>query len=187
MHGILKLWRSILTNIGSPWAEAQGILSDTADGFRCHRKIYDSLSTHIMVYEDAKLSKKHICTAYSDFKGAFGGMDHRILFNTMRELGFPEWYTQTCEQLYRVSSTYYITPHGNTPTIPIHKGTLRGATQSPFLFTIFAEPLLKWLSIGSRGYKPLQQTEQPVGTYMSYDDHGYADDIGITTDTLDNL
>jgi hypothetical protein len=47
-----------------------------------HRKIYDSLSTHIMMYEDSKMSKKHIYTAYSDFKGAFGGMDHRILFKT---------------------------------------------------------------------------------------------------------
>jgi hypothetical protein len=63
MNGILKLWTSILTNIGTPLAEAQGILRDTADGFRRHRKIYDILSTHIMVYEDAKLSQKHIYTA----------------------------------------------------------------------------------------------------------------------------
>jgi hypothetical protein len=55
MNGILRLWTSILTNIGTPWAEAQGILSDTADGFRRHRKIHDSLSTHIMMYEDAKM------------------------------------------------------------------------------------------------------------------------------------
>jgi hypothetical protein len=96
-----------------------------------------------MVYEDAKLSKKHIYTAYSDFKGAFGGMDKRILFKTMRELGFPECYTQTCEQFYRVSGTYYMTPHGNTPTIPIHRGTLQRDTLSPFLFTIFMEPLLR--------------------------------------------
>ena len=82
MNGILKLWTSILTNIGSPWAEAQGILIDTADGIRRHIKIHDSLSTHIMMYENAK---KHVYTAYSDFKGGFGGMDHRILFKTMRE------------------------------------------------------------------------------------------------------
>jgi len=63
MNEILKLWTSILTNIGSPWAEAQRVLSDTAAGFRRHIKINDSLSTHIMVYEDAKLSKKHIYTA----------------------------------------------------------------------------------------------------------------------------
>jgi hypothetical protein len=83
-------------------------------------------------------------------------MNHRILFKTMRELGFPECYTQTCEQLYRESGTYYMTPHGNTPTIPIHRGTLQGDALSPFLFTIFMEPLLGWLSIGSRGYKPMQ-------------------------------
>jgi hypothetical protein len=29
-----------------------------------------------MMYEDAKLSKNNIYTAHSDFKGAFGGMDH---------------------------------------------------------------------------------------------------------------
>ena len=57
MNGILKLWTSILTNIGSPWVEAHGILSDTAYGFRRHKKIYDSLSTHIMIYEDAKMTK----------------------------------------------------------------------------------------------------------------------------------
>ena len=80
-------------NIGSPWAEAQGILIDTSAGFRRHRKMYDCRSTHVMMYKDAKLSRKHIYTAYSDFKGAFGGMDHIILFKTMRELGFPECYT----------------------------------------------------------------------------------------------
>ncbi len=115
MNGMLKLWTSILTNIGSPWAKTQGILSDTADEFRRHRKIYDSLSTHILMYEDAKMSKKHIYTAYSDFKGAYGGMDHIILFKTMRDLGFQECYINTCEQLYKVSGTYYMTPHGNTP------------------------------------------------------------------------
>ncbi len=143
MNDILKIWTSILTSISSLWAEPQGILSDTADGFRRHKKTYDSLLTHIMIYEDAKMSKKHIYTAYSDFKGAFGGMDHIILFQTMRDLGFPECHTAICEQLYKVSGTYYMTPHENTPTMPIHRGTLQGDTLFPFLFTICMEPLLK--------------------------------------------
>ncbi len=143
INGMLKLWASILTNIGSPWAEAQGIVSNTADGFRRHKKRYDSLSTHIMMYKDTKLSKKHIYTAYSDFKGAFGDMDHTILFKTMRELGFPDCYTQTCQQLYRVFGTYYMTPLSNTPTIPIHRGTPQGDTLSPLLSMILMEPLLR--------------------------------------------
>ena len=91
MNGILKLWNSILTNIGSPWVEAQDILSDTVNGFRRHKKIHDILSRHIVMYEDAKISKIHIYTAYSVLKGAFGGMDqHRILFKTTINIGFPE-------------------------------------------------------------------------------------------------
>ncbi len=138
------------------------------------------------MYEDAKMSK-NIYTAYSDFKGAFGGMDHRLFFKTMRDLGFPECHINTCEQLYKVSGTYFMTPHGDIPTIPIHRGTLQGDTLSPSLFTIFMEPLLRWLSIGSRGYKPTRQLQTPTCTYMTYDDHGYAYDIRITTGTLENL
>jgi hypothetical protein len=78
MNCILKLWTSILNSIGTQTAESEGVFSDTADGFRSHINIYDSLSTHIMMYEDAKISKRNIYTAYSDFKGAFGGMDDRI-------------------------------------------------------------------------------------------------------------
>ena len=84
--------------------------------------------------------------------------------------------------------TYYInSDHGNTRTIPLHKGTLQGDTLSPVPFTIFMEPLLRWLSIGGRGYKPMQQSEQAVGTYMSYDDHGYSYDFSNATGTLYNL
>jgi hypothetical protein len=114
-------------------------------------------------------------------------MDHRILFKTMRGLGFPECYINTCEQLYKASGIYYMTPHGNTPTILIHRGTLPGDTLSPFLFTIFMEPLLLWLFMGSRGYKPTHQPQTPTCTYMTYDGNGYADDISITTGTLENL
>ena len=105
----------------------------------------------------------------------------------MRDLGFPECYINTCEQLYKVPGTYYMTPHGDTPTIPIHRGTLQGDTLSPFIFTIFMEPLLRWLSIGSRGYKHSHQQQAPTCTYMTYDDHGHADDISIITGTLENL
>ncbi len=49
------------------------------------------------------------------------------------------------------------------------------------------EPLLRWLSIGSIEYKLTHQQQTPSSTYMTYDDHGYADDISITIGTLENL
>ncbi len=38
MNCILKLWTSILNSIGIPTAESENIFSDTADGFRSHKK-----------------------------------------------------------------------------------------------------------------------------------------------------
>ena len=75
--------------------------------------------------EDAKLSKCNIYTAYSDFKGAFGGIDHRILFQIMKDYGFQDSYIATCQQLYAASDTYYMTIHGNTIPIPIPRGTFQ--------------------------------------------------------------
>ncbi len=52
---------------------------------------------------------------------------------------------------------------------------------------IFKEPILRWLVVGSRGYKPMLHVDQPTSTYMAYDDRGYANYISITTGTLENL
>jgi len=136
MNCILKLWTSILISIGTQTTESKGIFSDTEDGIRSHRNIYDSLSTHIMMYEDANMFKRNLYTAYSDFKGAFREMDRRILFQLMEEYGFQDSDISRCKQLYSASNTYYMTTHGNTAPLPINRGTLQGDTLSTFFFTI---------------------------------------------------
>jgi len=50
MNCILKFWTSILGIIATQTTESGGIFSDTSDGFRSHRNIYDSISTHITIY-----------------------------------------------------------------------------------------------------------------------------------------
>ena len=187
MNTVLKLWTGTLHRMGSTHAEALGILRDCQDGFRHGRKIYDSLSTHIAMLEDAKINKKNIYSAYLDFRGAFNGTDHRLMFKFMRQMGMPQSYVSCCEQLYEVSKTYYVTPHGPTEDLHIERGTLQGDTLSPFLFTLFLEPLLRWLQIGSRGYQPGFATQNSTSTLLTYDSHGYADDISITTGTIEDM
>ena len=77
--------------------------------------------------------------------------------------------------------------HGNTSPIPIKRGILQGDTLSQFLFTIFMEPLLTWLVVGSRGYHPSYQTHKSTSAIITCDDHGYADDVSITAGTIQNL
>ena len=49
------------------------------------------------------------------------------------------------------------------------------------------EPLLRWLTLGSRGYKPTYQPHKTTTTIITYDDHGYADDVSITAGSIQDL
>ena len=124
MNTVLKLWTGTLHRMGSTHAEALGILRVCQDGFRHGRKIYDNLSTHIAMLEDAKVNRRNIYSSYLDFRGAFNGSDHRLMFKFMRQMGMPQSYVSCCEQLYEVSQTYYVTPYGPTEDLHIDRGTL---------------------------------------------------------------
>jgi hypothetical protein len=142
-----------------------------------------------MTMEDAKLHSKDIYVMYADFKGAFNAADHRIMFKHMRQLGMPPTFVDTCEHLYGVSTTYYITLHGPTPSIDINRGTLQGDTLSPFLFTLFLEPFLRWLTVGSRGYRPGPPATNvdPTEPTTRYPGHGFADDLSLATGSTPSM
>jgi hypothetical protein len=80
-----------------------------------------------------------------------------------------------------------MTFHGNTAPFPIYRDTLQGDTLSPFLFTIFTGPLLRWLDVSSRGYKPTYQPHKSISTIITYDDHEYADDVSIAAGSIQDL
>ena len=105
----------------------------------------------------------------------------------MKEYGFQDPYIATCNQPYSASNTYRMTIHGNTAPLSIYRDTLQEDTLSPFLFTIFTEPLIRWLAIGSRGYKSTYQPHKSTSTIITYDDHGYANDVSITAGSIQNL
>jgi hypothetical protein len=125
----------------------------------------------------------------ADFKGAFNAADHCIIFKHMRQLGMPPTFIDTCEHLYGISSTDYITPYGPTPSIDIYRGTLQGDILSPFLFTLFLEPFLRWLTVGSRGYRPGPAATKvdPIEPTATYSGHGFADDLSLATGSTPNM
>jgi hypothetical protein len=88
-----------------------------------------------------------------------------------------------------VSTTDYITPDGPTPSIDINRGTLQGDTLSPFLFTLFLEPFLRWLTVGSRGYRPgpPPTNVDPTEPTATYPRHGFADDLSLATGSTPNM
>jgi hypothetical protein len=189
MNNFLKLSIALIKDASSKYARTHGILSDQQDGFHQHRSIHDALSSIIMAMEDVKIHNKDIYVMYADFKGAFNEADHRIMFKHMRQFGMPPTFVDTCEHLYCVSSTEYITPYGLTPSININRGTLQGDTLSPFLFTLFLEPFLRWLTVGGRGYRPGPPATnvdpiEPTGTDPG---HGFTDDLSLAKGSTPNM
>jgi hypothetical protein len=85
MNNLLKLWTALIKDADSKYAETHGILSDQHDGFRKHRSMHDTLSSIIMMMEDAKLYHKDFYVMYAAFKGAFNAADHRIMFKHTRQ------------------------------------------------------------------------------------------------------
>jgi len=59
-------------------------------------------------------------------------MDHRILFQIMKECGFQDSYINTCKQLYEVLNTYYMTIHGNSATPPPSRSREEHSKRTPY-------------------------------------------------------
>ena len=187
MNCILKLWTSTLYLAGVAYVERLCILSNDQHGFRRSRQMLDALYSQIAMLEDAKLHKKDIYTCYIDFKCAFNSTDHDVMFQTLEKMGLPHQYIQTCRDIYSHSDTYYVTPYGNTEPIRVRRGTLQGDSLSPFLFILFIDPLLRWLEEGSRGYEPSFEADISSSTTLTHSDIGYADDLTITTGSLEDM
>jgi hypothetical protein len=189
MNNLLKLYTAVIKDACSKYVVIHGILSEQQDGFRLQRSIHDALASIIMMIEDANICNDDIYIMYADFKGAFNVADHRIMFKHMRQLGMPPTSIDVCEQLYGVSTTDNVTPYGPTPSIGINRGTLKGDTLSPFLLALFLESILRWLTVGSRSYRPgaPPTNVDPTKPSATCHGHGFADVPSLVTSFLINM
>ena len=85
-------------------------------------------------------------------------------------------------------TTKVATPYGLTDPITVNRGTIQGDSLSPFLFIAYLEPLLRWLTVGARGYIPgvLKQGHGDPTEY-AFSNNTYADDLNVLTDSVPNM
>jgi hypothetical protein len=188
MNNLLRLWAALIKDACSKYAETHGILKDQQDGFRLLRSTHDELASIIMMMEDAKVYNKDMYIMYADFKIAFNAADHRIMFKHMRQLGMPPTFVDTCDKLYGV---YHQLQHPLRPH-PVYRHQPRHAAWGqplPFLFTRFLEPFLRWLTVGSIGYRPGAPTTYANLAILThtYPGHEFGDDRSLATGTPTNM
>jgi len=188
---LYKTWTSMVCKATSHYAETQGILSGSQGGFRAKRSTHHQLETFVSLLEDAKLNQQNMYVLQADMSEAFDTPDHDKMLCIMYDLGFPTDCIEVVKDLYTGAHTAIQTPFGPTEPIPIHIGTIQGDSLSPLLFTIYLEPLLRWLQVGARGYYPrifgpktIESTNTPS---CFYSNNTFADDVTVITGAISDM
>ena len=182
---LYKCWTKVVQGAFAAYADKHNILSQEQGGFRAHRNTIHQLETHTMLLEDARLMGQDLFLVMVDLKEAFDTIDHTRMLKVLRDLGYPDDALQVVQGLYHNATTKVATPYGHTAPIRIQRGTLQGDSLSPFLFILYLEPLLRWLSVGARGYQPgVLKNKNPNTTFSN---SAYADDLSIYTGGQSNL
>ena len=175
VNTIYNFFTNTLTSILSAYEEKHKILHDNQEGFRVERNTSRQLQLLIAALEDAKFTN-HDIYLYTDFKNAFGSLNHARPLAVTKDLGYPKDAVSLIRNIYSNSNTIFTREHfGKIKFRPIQRGTL-----SPYLFLIFFEPLLHWLQRGNNEYT--------FGTSkLTISSAAYADYLGTITSNLQSI
>ena len=96
----------------------------------------------------AGLSKKekslgNICFCFTDYAKVFNCMDHKKLWNILKEMEIPDHLNYLLRNLYAGQEATVRTRHGTTDWFQIGKGVHQGCLLSPCLFNFYAEYIMR--------------------------------------------
>jgi hypothetical protein len=142
MNCVTKLFTSILATRLSRWADDHDIIPEIQSGFRKHRGCSDNIFVLSSLIEQ-KIGRPSgkLFTAFIDFKQAFDGVNHVILWQKLANMGLSSRFINILISFYSVANAQVTLPQGDTETIPINNGVLQGDTLSPLLFSLFVHDL----------------------------------------------
>lgn len=146
MNSGTKAFTGVLTRRLATWAEDNGLLPEIQSGFRQERGCVDNLFVLSSIIED-KLRRPggKLYTLFLDFKQAFDGVDHRLLWQKLSSIGVSCNFVNVIRSLYSSATVNILLPHDQSPPIPVTNGVLQGDTLSPLLFALFLHDIETYL------------------------------------------
>ena len=109
-------------------------LLDVQAGFRKGRGTRDQIANILWIIEKAREFQKNICFCFIDYAKAFDCVDHKKLWEILKEMGIPDHLTCLLRKLYAGQEATVRGGHGTTAWFQIAKGVCQGYILSPCLF-----------------------------------------------------
>ena len=116
-------------------------LPDVQAGFRKGRGTRDQIANVCWIIEKAREFQKNIYFWFIDYVKAFDCVDHKKLWEILREMGIPDHLTCLLRNLYAGQEATVRSGHGTTAWFQIGK-VHQSCILSPSLFNLYAEYIM---------------------------------------------
>ena len=117
-------------------------LSDVEAGFRKSRRTRDQIANIHCIIEKAREFQENIYFCCIDYANAFDCVDHKKLWEILKEMGIPDNLTRLLRNLYAGQEATVRTGHRTIDWFQIGKGVRQGCMLSPYLFNLYAEYIM---------------------------------------------
>ena len=165
-----KLHSRIVTARLRDLAEKYHLLEYVQEGFRQRRSTRRQIERLVNNLSHARNNKHTIYLTYIDFTNAFNASDHGCILKILDMMGIPD--LNLIKDLLSDSHFHSVNNVGSTAPIPLNRGVKQGAVESPLIFCLFINSLLRYLH------------DSNVGITTGYDTSnccGFADDLALFT------
>ena len=165
-----KIYSRVITTRLRDLVEKYQLLEYVQEGFRSRRSTRRQVERLWNILAAARGNKHAVFMTFIDFTNAFNASDHRCILKTLGLLGIPD--LDLIGDLLAGSSFRSTNEAGTTAPIPLNRGVKQGAVESPLIFCLFVNSLLRFLH------------DANVGIETSYDTSnsaGFADDLCLFT------
>ena len=95
------------------------------------------------IIEKAREFQKNIYFCFIDYSKASDCVDHNKLWRILQEMGIPDYLTCLLRNLNADQEATVRNGHGTTDWFQIQKGVCQGCILSPFLFSSYAERIMR--------------------------------------------
>ena len=125
-------------------------------------------------------SRKNIYFCFIDYAKVFDCVDHNKLWKILKEKGIPDHMTCLLRKLCAGQEATVRTGHGITDWFQIGKGVCQGCILSPFLFTLYAEYIMR--NVG------LEEAQAGIKTFgRNINNLRYADDTTLMAESEEEI